>query len=395
MVPKLSQRLFNALPDAYALIQPSSDTFLIEECNKAYRDLLEIEDLEAGPPLFERLADQLDHHPDLEPEHLRTALHQTIDQKRQQESDILKFHSGRSNRSDIRYLRFIHIPLLDKDGKVEWIIQKVEDLTEQLTAYEKQKGNTRNISSRQELHIMNEDLQQQINYKITQYEAASKELNDFIYSVSHDLRAPLRRIDGFSQELINEYIDRLDDTGAHYLRRVRQGAQDMGNLIDDLLKLSRISRRRVERTAVNISGLAKSVCDELVEMENDREIEVEIQDSLITEADEGLMKALLMNLFSNAIKYTAKEERAVIKVGRKEIDDKRYFFIQDNGVGFDPAYSGKLFKAFDRLHSQKEFPGTGIGLATVKRIINLHGGEIFAESSPGEGATFYFNVDAT
>ncbi|NBC04922.1 MAG: hypothetical protein GVY20_14620, partial [Bacteroidetes bacterium] len=223
-----------------------------------------------------------------------------------------------------------------------------------------------------------------------QYESASQELDDFVYSVSHDLRAPLRRIDGFSQELLNEYVEKLDDTGAHYLKRIRQGAQDMGQLIDDLLKLSRISRRNVEKEEFDLGEIAKTVFDDLMDVESEREVEIVIEENLIVVADKGLIKAMLVNLISNALKFTSKKEETKIQVGSTSNEGEKVFYISDNGVGFNSAYSHKLFKAFSRLHSHHEFSGTGIGLATVKRIMTLHGGTIWAESPEGEGATFYF-----
>ena len=206
------------------------------------------------------------------------------------------------------------------------------------------------------------------------------------------MRAPLRRIDGFSQELLNEYSDRLDDTGTHYLNRIRQGAQDMGNLIDDLLKLSRISRKKIEREEIDLGKISRSVFDELTELEPEREITLTVESQLVLEADKGLIRAMMTNLISNAIKFTSGREKAEITIGQKTMDGERIYYISDNGVGFDPAYSEKLFKAFSRLHSSKQFEGTGIGLATVKRIIGLHSGDIWAESRKGEGATFYFTL---
>lgn len=232
---------------------------------------------------------------------------------------------------------------------------------------------------------------EQIRKKTTQYESASRELDDFVYSVSHDLRAPLRRLDGFSQELINEYTEQLDDTGVHYLNRIRKSAQDMGHLIDDLLKLSRISRSTLEREDIDIGNLVKEAFQELIDDNKVQNVQLKIEGDLSANADPGLIRILLSNLISNALKFSSAEKQPVIEAGSVWIDDIKAFYIKDNGVGFDPAYSDKLYQAFQRLHSQHEFPGTGIGLATVKRIVNLHGGEVWAESTPGKGATFYYN----
>ncbi len=397
MSKKLSlemESVFDALPDAYALIKYTASGFVLENCNAAYYENLgAAKETLIGANFFELIPSSLEKLSKKDLQHLQEIMHETVNEQQARSTNILKLDSGETDNSDIRFLCFSHTPLSCDDEENQYIIQKLEDLSNQLTNWEKKQTNYYQLRSRQELYLRNETLEDQINVKIAQYDAASKELNDFIYSVSHDLRAPLRRIDGFSEELINEYMDQLDETGAHYLKRVRQGAQDMGNLIDDLLKLSRISRREVEIETVDISKLAKSVYDELLEPEKGREIDIRIEENLFAEADEGLLKVVLMNLFSNALKFTSKQNQTVIEFGSVKKEEEEFFFIRDNGVGFDPAYSDKLFKAFDRLHSQKEFKGSGIGLATVKRIVNLHNGKIFAESTPNKGAAFYFNLN--
>lgn len=239
----------------------------------------------------------------------------------------------------------------------------------------------------------NRALEKEIVEADAQYKALNQELNNFVYAVSHDLRAPLRRIDGFSQELINEYAEYLDKTGAHYLSRIRQGAQDMGVLIDELLKLSRLSRRKVTRQQIQIETIALEVFEELYEVDNERDIAFRNDQDLQAHADPGLAKVLLTNLLSNAIKFTSEEKQAEITLGQTEENGEEVFYLKDNGAGFDPAHSDQLFKAFSRLHSQKMYPGSGIGLATVKRIISLHGGHIWGEGKEGEGATFYFNFE--
>jgi signal transduction histidine kinase len=238
--------------------------------------------------------------------------------------------------------------------------------------------------------ILNNEVQR-TNVK---YQAVTDELNNFAYSVSHDLRAPLRRIDGFSQELFNSYSEQLDETGVHYLKRIRKGAQDMGTLIDDLLKLSRISRQEIQNEHIDIGEVARQEFEKLMDIEPERDARLKIIECDMTaHADLGLIRIMLMNLISNALKFSSRQDHTLIEIGCKELNGKSYFYIKDNGVGFDPAHSDKLFRAFNRLHSEREFAGTGIGLATVKRIVNLTGGEIFAQSEPGEGATFYFNFN--
>jgi len=225
-----------------------------------------------------------------------------------------------------------------------------------------------------------------------QLEAANKELEAFSYSVSHDLRAPLRGIDGFSQALLEDYHDRLDDTGRDFLQRVRAGSQRMATLIDDLLSLSRVTRSELQMAEVNLSALAAATAAELQKSDPTRAVTFAIAPDLVVRADPGLMRIVLQNLLGNAWKFTAKRSPAHVEFGVTANDHGRAYFVRDDGAGFDMAYAAKLFGAFQRLHAAAEFPGTGIGLATVQRIIHRHGGQIWAEGAPERGATFYFTL---
>jgi PAS domain S-box-containing protein len=222
--------------------------------------------------------------------------------------------------------------------------------------------------------------------------AANNELESFSYSVSHDLRAPLRTIDGFSHALLEDCADRLDDTGKTHLNRIRAATQRMGMLIDDLLNLSRLSRTEMHVQSVDISAMAFSVADEIQKSQPERQIELRIEDGLKTTADPGLLRAVLENLLSNAWKFTSKRASAHIEFGVTRENGTPAYFVRDDGAGFDPAYSDRLFGAFQRLHSMSEFAGTGVGLATVQRIVHRHGGRIWAESAVDRGATFYFTL---
>ncbi len=222
--------------------------------------------------------------------------------------------------------------------------------------------------------------------------AANKELEAFSYSISHDLRAPLRSIDGFSQALLEDYSTRLDKTGKQYLERVRNGAQRMATLIDDLLALSRITRAEIDRKPINLTEMAQSVAHDLSLQDAARKVEFAIAPGLETEADSRLMRTVLENLLGNAWKFTSRRAQARIEFGRTNAQGTTAFFVRDNGAGFDPAYAGRLFGAFQRLHTTTEFPGTGVGLASVQRIINRHGGQIWAQSGVNQGATFFFTV---
>lgn len=225
-------------------------------------------------------------------------------------------------------------------------------------------------------------------------ENKNRELEAFSYSVSHDLRAPLRGIDGFSQMLLEEYHDQIDETGQGYLTTIRKGAQKMGALIDDLLRLSKVSRGELKKKPVDLSQTAREVVDGLRLAEPDRAVEVIVTDGMVVDADASLLGIVLQNLVSNAWKFSKNKASARIEVGVRNEMDRTVYFVSDNGAGFDMAYAAKLFTPFQRLHSESEFPGTGIGLAIVQRVIHRHGGRIWAESTLGEGAAFCFTLTA-
>jgi signal transduction histidine kinase len=220
--------------------------------------------------------------------------------------------------------------------------------------------------------------------------AANKELEAFSYSVSHDLRAPLRAIDGFSKALLAQYAGRLDAQGNHYLERVRAATQRMSQLIDDLLHLARVTRAGLARREVDLTRVARAIAAELERQHPERRLEVAIADGLTAFADPHLVGIVLQNLLGNAWKFTARTPGGRIEVGAQGDDGTRVLYVRDNGAGFDMAYADKLFGVFQRLHTEAEFEGTGIGLATVHRIMTRHGGRIWAEAAVGEGATFYF-----
>ncbi len=223
-------------------------------------------------------------------------------------------------------------------------------------------------------------------------EAVNRELEAFIYSVSHDLRAPLRSMSGFARFLIEDYSDKIDIQGKDYLSRIRSGSEKMSRLIDDLLHLSKISRQEIVLMEVDMSRLASAVVSDLREAEPARSVAVSIREGLVANADLRLMEIVLSNLLGNSWKFTSKTENARIEFGTIEQDGKTAYYVRDNGAGFDPHYVEKIFWPFQRLHSEKEFEGSGIGLAIVERIIHRHGGKVWADGAPGQGATVYFTL---
>ena len=241
-----------------------------------------------------------------------------------------------------------------------------------------------------EVKKLNTELEQRVAKRTAELESANKELEAFSYSISHDLRAPLRAVDGFSQAVMEDYGDKLPEEGRHYLQTIRNGAQRMGMLIDDLLSFSRLSRQPVNKQEVNVAKLVRDVLEELEPQREGREIDLRIGDLPPYKGDAALLKQVWINLLSNALKYSRDRKPAVIEVGCKTEQGENVYFVRDNGAGFDMQYANKLFGVFQRLHRADEFEGTGVGLAIVQRVIHRHGGRIWADAAPGRGATFYF-----
>jgi PAS domain S-box-containing protein len=267
-----------------------------------------------------------------------------------------------------RWLHTKKVPIIDEKGRPRYLLGISEDVTERRKTAEA-------------LRVAKEAV-----------EAANKELEAFSYSVAHDLRAPLRIIDGFSQALEEDCADKLDAKGLEHLARVRASATRMTQLIDGLLALSHVMRGEIVREPVDLSRIASQSAAELRQSDPDRRVTVTIADGLVCQGDARLLAAALDNLVGNAWKFTSKRPEARIEVGEMGLDRGRVFFVRDNGVGFDSTHAAKLFGVFQRLHSYREFEGTGIGLATVHRIIRRHGGTIWAEGAVGCGATFYFTL---
>jgi signal transduction histidine kinase len=322
--------------------------------------------------------------------------------------DVRIMETGKAEEVEERYLQegreiwvnTIKTPVRNANGEIVGLLGVFWDITERKRAVE-------------EVHRLNAELEQRVSERTAQLEAANKELEAFSYSVSHDLRAPLRGIDGWSHALEEDYGDKLDEQGRVFLAQVRDEAQRMGQLIDDLLDLSRVTRAEMRRETVDLSALAGCVVAGLRKYEPQRQVEINIAPGLTAAGDSRLLRQALENLLGNAWKFTGKKAEARIEVGVMEKwsngvmassqnpntpilqhSNIPVFFVRDNGAGFNMAHAKKLFAPFQRLHRPSEFPGTGIGLATVQRIIFRHGGEVWAKAELDQGATFHFTLPA-
>lgn len=237
-----------------------------------------------------------------------------------------------------------------------------------------------------------EQLEARLRQKATELDASNRELEAFAYSVSHDLRAPLRAISGFSQALLDEHSDKLDEQARFYLERVRAAGDRMAVMLDELLALSRLNRAELQRQELDLSALAHEIADNLRRSEPGRDVAFVIQDDIRVRADPALLRAVLENLIGNAWKFTAQHPQARIEVAANEHDREIVYLVRDDGAGFDTQSATKLFAPFQRMHTDEEFPGTGLGLAATQRIIRRHGGQIWADAEVDKGATFYFTL---
>ncbi|MDY6795176.1 MAG: ATP-binding protein [Actinomycetota bacterium] len=269
----------------------------------------------------------------------------------------------------------------DEEGRVLQVLSDVQDITERKEAED-------------EVRRLNIELERRVVERTAQLEDAIRELEAFSYSVSHDLRAPLRAMEGFSSALLEDYSDSLDEQGRDYFNRVGEASRKMSRLIDDILELSRVAKFEMRLEEVDLSGLTAEITGELEGGAPGRSVEFDIQPGLTSLGDPRLLRIALENLLNNAFKFTRGVPEAAIEFSAEVRGEERIYYIRDNGVGFDMDYADKLFHAFQRLHTEEEFPGVGVGLATVQRIIRRHGGEIWAESEVGRGATFYFTLSS-
>ena len=367
------RELFESAPARYCVLSP--DLTIVAVTDEYVRAAMRPRDQMIGRFLFDVFPDNpVDPHDGVK--NLRTSLERVMRDRVVDTMPIQRYDlrapDSEGGGFEIRYWRPVNTPLFDDDGALSCIIHAVEDVT-------------RTIGLEAEVR----DEHQRLVEAVRALEASNEELEAFCYSVAHDLRAPLRGIQGFSQALLEDYANAVDAKGQGYLQRVSSAALRMSALIDDLLTLSRISRTPLSRAPVDVTGIATDVAAHFA---RERDVAVTIEGGMRANADAGLVQIVFENLLGNAWKFTGRVEHPSVAVGTSLIDGAATFFVRDNGAGFDEAYASKLFAPFQRLHSEKEFAGTGIGLAIVQRIVRRHGGRAWARAAINEGATFYFTL---
>ena len=387
------QSLFESLPGLYLVLTPE---FKIVAVSDAYLQatMTERESI-VGRGLFEVFPDNPDEPGATGEINLRASLGRVLAQRIPHTMAIQKYDIRRPDGVfEERYWSPINSPLLGADQQVQYIIHRVEDVTEFVRRKSQAADGSAEMNARME-QMEAEIFQssQRVQVVNQQLEAANKELESFSYSVSHDLRAPLRAMDGFSRALLEDYGPQLPAEGVRYLQVIRTSSQRMGNLIDDLLSFSRLSRAEMRKRTVDAKMLVKGVIEELHSQREGRQIDLRIADLPKCEGDPALLKQVWINLLSNAIKYTQKRASAVIEIGCNTEGKTNTYFVRDNGTGFDMRYANKLFGVFQRLHRAEDYDGTGVGLAIVQRIVHRHGGRVWADAAVDQGATFYFTLE--
>ena len=386
------QGLFESLPGLYLVLTPS---FKIVAVSDAYLQatMTERESI-IGRGLFEVFPDNPDELGATGEINLRASLGRVLELRVPHTMAIQKYDIRRPDGVfEERYWSPINSPLLGADHQVQYIIHRVEDVTEFVRR--KSQATSGNAEMNARMEQMEAEIfqsSQKVQAANKQLEAANKELESFSYSVSHDLRAPLRAMDGFSRAVMEDYGSQLPTEGQRYLQIIRTSAQRMGNLIDDLLSFSRLSRATLSKRTIDVGRLVQEALNELHSQREGREIQLNIADLPACEGDPALLKQVWINLLSNAFKYTQKRASTVVEIGCNKEGSANIYFVRDNGTGFDMRYANKLFGVFQRLHRAEDYEGTGVGLAIVQRIIHRHGGRVWAEAAVDQGATFYFTL---
>ncbi|WP_395746494.1 PAS domain S-box protein [Prosthecobacter sp.] len=385
--------LFESLPGLYLVLTPE---FKILAASDAYlaATLTSREDI-IGKGLFEVFPDNPDDPTADGVSNLRASLNRVLATRAADTMAIQKYDvRGVDGVFEERYWSPINSPVVGADQQVQYIIHRVEEVTEFVRRKSQTASRDAELSARME-QMEAEIFQssQKVQAANLKLQAANQELESFSYSVSHDLRAPLRAMDGFSRAVMEDYGAQLPPDGRRYLQIIRTSAQRMGSLIDDLLSFSRLSRATLTKRSIDTTQLVEGVLEDLHSQREGRQIDLRIAILPPCEGDPALLKQVWINLLSNAIKYTQKRESAVIEIGCNKEEQGNIYFVRDNGTGFDMRYAHKLFGVFQRLHRAEDYDGTGVGLAIVQRIIHRHGGKVWADAAVDQGATFYFTLE--
>ena len=391
--------LFESAPGLYLVLTP--DLTLVAVSDAYLRATMTERTAILGRGLFEVFPDNPDDPAATGVSNLRASLSRVLETKSADTMAVQKYDIRRPAAEgggfEERFWSPANSPVLGPDGRVAYIIHRVEDVTEFIrlrqddVAQHQLTEELRTRTSQMELEIFQRA--QEVQLANRQLEASNRELEAFSYSVSHDLRAPLRSIDGFSQALLADYGASLPSEAHEYLDRVRQASQRMAQLIDDLIDLSRVTRGEMRRETVDLSALVRAIADELQDAQPSRGVKIVVAENVSVTGDPPLLRLALENLLGNAWKFTRRCAQPRIEFGVDRSEGRLVYFVRDNGAGFDMAYVDKLFGAFQRLHHSREFEGTGIGLATVQRIIQRHGGRVWAQGAVGQGATVYWTLE--
>lgn len=386
------ESLFESLPGLYLVLTPD---FKIVAASDAYLTAtMTTREGIIGRGLFEVFPDNPDEPGASGVSNLRASLNRVLEKGGGDTMAIQRYDIRRPDGVfEERYWSPINSPVLGADQQVQYIVHRVEEVTDFVRNKSRHAGMSADFSARME-QMEAEVFQssQRVQAVNMQLEAANKELESFSYSVSHDLRAPLRAMDGFSRALLEDYGKDMSEDGLRYIKIIRTSAQRMGCLIDDLLSFSRLSRAQMNSRVIDPATLVKDALNELSSQQEGRQIDLRIDDLPACEGDPALLKQVWINLLSNAFKYTHKRDSAVVEIGCKKEGQTNIYFVRDNGTGFDMRYAHKLFGVFQRLHRAEDYDGTGVGLAIVQRIIHRHGGKVWAEAVVDQGATFYFTL---
>jgi signal transduction histidine kinase len=375
--------LFEESPDVLLVLRPDPPRYTMVAATRARLEVTRTtREQTIGRALFEVFPDNPDDPEATGTRNLRASLERVLATRAPDTMAVQKYDiRGPDGRFEERYWTPRNLPVLSPSGEVLLILHRVEDVTELVRAGVSGEG----------LRVRAIEMERELTRRLAELEHANRELDAFSYSVSHDLRAPLRAIEGFSKALGEDCSEALGAQGLDYIQRIGHGVKRMSALIDDLLGLSKVSRSALQPGDVDLSALATTIVAELRQGQPDRQVTADIAPGLMARGDRRLLEVALANLVGNAWKFTSRSEAPRIEVGRHAADEPT-FFVRDNGAGFDLAYAKRLFSPFQRFHAAGEFEGTGIGLAIVQRVIARHGGRVWADAAVGRGATFFFTL---